>query len=742
MNRNSIKFKLSLSLILAVTIPLLVLTIIVYTQINRTFVQQKVGDMMNIIDTKYIHVLSFLDRTKAEIEQISESPIVVDSLKAYNHSKKQQLPERVEEFLSDAVHDYRIKGKHAFNRSVATRNRFDELMILDLNGKVIASSRADSVGRNLRHTRYYTTKKISFIDAHHDYATGKVVFGYSIPIKEEGSNKALGVLAAKIDTNILQLLMTGELGNITGGKLFFAGYTPSVDFYIMRKDGYMITQSRVLKQDTVLKQKGSRLPLKRALDVNATGDRLTNIGVRTGAREVMEVYKNYQGEEVAGASMVVFDNLWTLVIEQKTSEAFAPLISVKRILIVTSIIIIVLATAVGLLSVSRYVTGPVSHLVGAANQIMEGNLKERVSIVTNDEIGVLSKSFNNMADSLEKMIQAEKEAKERLEKTISEYNNLIAKVSKGDLSVRLSLNGQQDELSALGHSLNSMVESLATITKSIREATEDINSSASEIFAATSQHSSSASEQAASISQTTATVDEMKQAAEQTKDRANLVAEAANQSVKISEAGSHAVDQTVTGMYQIKSKVEMIAESIIALSERTQQIGDIIATVNDIAEQSNLLALNAAIEAARAGDQGKGFAVVASEVKSLAEQSQQATAQVKEILEDIQKATNKVVMVTEEGAKQADSGVELANQAGESIKTLMEAISKSAEAAQQIVASTEQQATGMSQITAAMNDINCSTNQSLASTKQTEKATQNLSELGQKLKELVGSYKV
>ena len=94
-----------------------------------------------------------------------------------------------------------------------------------------------------------------------------------------------------------------------------------------------------------------------------------------------------------------------------------------------------------------------------------------------------------------------------------------------------------------------------------------------------------------------------------------------------------------------------IAETILALSEQTQQIGDIIATVNDIADQSNLLALNAAIEAARAGEAGKGFAVVAGEVRSLAEQSRQATAQVKEILGDIQKATNTAVMVTEEGTK-------------------------------------------------------------------------------------------
>ncbi len=193
---------------------------------------------------------------------------------------------------------------------------------------------------------------------------------------------------------------------------------------------------------------------------------------------------------------------------------------------------------------------------------------------------------------------------------------------------------------------------------------------------------------------------------------------------------------------EIKGKVSQIAGNIMALSEQTQQIGNIIATVNDISEQSNLLALNASIEAARAGEQGKGFAVVAAEVRNLAEQSQQATAQVKAILDDIQKATNDVVLVTEEGTRGVDSRMNLANQARETIETLAEAIKESSEAAEQIVASARQQASGMDQISASMKDINSTATQSLAANRQTEKAVQNLNELGQQLKETIVIYKV
>src|SRR5207237_6717599 len=120
----------------------------------------------------------------------------------------------------------------------------------------------------------------------------------------------------------------------------------------------------------------------------------------------------------------------------------------------------------------------------------------------------------------------------------------------------------------------------------------------------------------------------------------------------------------VDGMGDIRSKVQTIAQDILALSEQTQQIGEITATVNDIADQSNLLALNAAIEAAKAGEQGKGFAVVASEVRNLAEQSKQATGKVRTILSDIQKATNAAVLPTEQGTSVAESGTGLAGRAG------------------------------------------------------------------------------
>jgi methyl-accepting chemotaxis protein len=195
-------------------------------------------------------------------------------------------------------------------------------------------------------------------------------------------------------------------------------------------------------------------------------------------------------------------------------------------------------------------------------------------------------------------------------------------------------------------------------------------------------------------------------------------------------------------MKRIQTQMESIAESVVKLSEQSQAIGEIIATVNDLADQSNLLAVNAAIEAAKAGEHGRGFAVVAQEVKNLAEQSKQATTQVRGILGDIQKATSAAVLATEQGDKAVEAGVKQSTEAGEAIRLLADGITESARTATQIAASSQQQLVGTDQVAMAMENIKEASLQNIAGTKQVEAAAQNLHELGQRLKRLVEQYTV
>jgi methyl-accepting chemotaxis protein len=321
--------------------------------------------------------------------------------------------------------------------------------------------------------------------------------------------------------------------------------------------------------------------------------------------------------------------------------------------------------------------------------------------------------------------------------------NAANKIASGDLTIDFSTTEKrEDELGVLIQAFSKMTENLRRSTADISEAINMLSSSASEILAATTQVASGSAETATAISETTTTVEEVRQAAQLSSQKAGRVSENAQQVAQVTQAGQKAVDETINGMREIQIQMEAVANTIVRLSEQSQQIGGIIASVTDVADQSNLLAVNASIEAAKAGEQGKGFAVVAQEIKDLAQQSKQATIQVRNILNDIQKATSAAVMATEQTSKAVENGVRQSAQTGESIKKLAESSSKAVEAATQIVASSQQQVVGMDQIGLAMNNINQAGTENAASMVQAEKAAKGLNELGQKLKLLVEQYKI
>ena len=322
---------------------------------------------------------------------------------------------------------------------------------------------------------------------------------------------------------------------------------------------------------------------------------------------------------------------------------------------------------------------------------------------------------------------------------LREMATMTKGIAAGDLSLTVRPQSKRDEM---GNALAAMVTSLREISRELIEGVTILASSSSQIMASTNQVASGAAETATAVSETTTTVEEVKQTAQLASQKARNVAETAQQAVKISQEGRKAVIDTIAGMNRIQVQMKSIAQTIVRLSEQSQTIGDIIATVNDLAEQSNLLAVNAAIEAAKAGEQGKGFGVVAQEVKSLAEQSKEATGRVRAILNDIQKATNASVLATEQGNKAVVEGVRQSQEAGESIRLMSDSIDQSAQAAVQIAASSQQQLTGMDQVALAMENIKQASEQNVVGMKQVEVTVQGLHDLGQKLKQLVAQYKV
>ncbi len=324
---------------------------------------------------------------------------------------------------------------------------------------------------------------------------------------------------------------------------------------------------------------------------------------------------------------------------------------------------------------------------------------------------------------------------------LTELVSVVEQVGRGDLTQRARVRGR-DELGRLAGQFNDMIENLSRTTRRTIDAVSNVGGATSQLRASAVQQSSSANEQLTAIQEITTTLNEIAQSGSQISERAREVANSSETTLGASQSGLQAVSETYLTMGLIGEQAEAVASNIVALTEKTRSVGDIITTVNDIAERSDLLALNAAIEASAAGEHGKSFAIVADEMKNLASQAKQATVQVQSLLGDIQQGINTSVMQTEEAVKRAETGKEQSERMKAAIESLAESIDSSIQTFEQIVAGTNQQQIGVEQVTQAVDEIRKSSGQIAEGTRGLEGATVNLNALSEQLQDSVREYVV
>jgi len=300
----------------------------------------------------------------------------------------------------------------------------------------------------------------------------------------------------------------------------------------------------------------------------------------------------------------------------------------------------------------------------------------------------------------------------------------------------------KDELARLSSSVADMKENLRALINEVVQATTSLTAAASQVAASSRQQSAATSEQMAAVQETTATMEELGQTGNQVSERAREVGATAESTSTASVSGVEAVQSTYRIMEQIRDQVQVTAENIVSLSEQNKAVREVISTVNDIAERTNLLALNAAIEASSAGESGTRFSVVADELKSLAEQAKSSTVEVRKILEDIEERIHRSVMLTEEAVKRVERGRREAGNAEETISELNSATVDSVRAFQQIVASTNQQQIGFEQVVQALQNIREASEQSNIGIRQLDEASSSLSALVEQLLTRTNQFKV
>ncbi|MGB4593411.1 MAG: methyl-accepting chemotaxis protein [Coriobacteriia bacterium] len=284
-------------------------------------------------------------------------------------------------------------------------------------------------------------------------------------------------------------------------------------------------------------------------------------------------------------------------------------------------------------------------------------------------------------------------------------------------------------LDGLSSELERVLSNAASLLDQIRAANTNIRALTAQVLVATEQQAAGASEQAAAVTQTSATVEELAQTSSQIADNSESVVRVAERTLGSAEEGMQAVADTAEGIEEIRVTTQQSSDRILALGERSQEIGRVLTIIDEIAEQTKILALNAAIEAARAGDAGKGFSVVAEEIRKLAESVTESTQEIGRVVREIQASTSALIMQTEKAAKKVNEGKNLAQNTQDALERIVSQVEETTDAAKQISIATQQQRTASDQVVVSMKEIAVVSQQAAGTSRQISAAILELNAL-------------
>jgi methyl-accepting chemotaxis protein len=319
--------------------------------------------------------------------------------------------------------------------------------------------------------------------------------------------------------------------------------------------------------------------------------------------------------------------------------------------------------------------------------------------------------------------------------------DLTNRIASGDLTVDVR-SGSRDEVGQLMDAIRHMVENLRTMIARTVEIAGSIASASTQLHA-TSEQIATGAEEVANQTNTVATAsEEMSHTSTDIARNCSMAAEASRQTTESAHDGARVVNDTIEGMNIIAERVQQSSRTVEALGARSDQIGQIVGTIEDIADQTNLLALNAAIEAARAGEQGRGFAVVADEVRALAERTTKATREIGEMIKSIQNETREAVRAMGEGVREVEKGTESSRKSGQALEDILGRINEVAMQINQIATAAEEQTATTSEVSMNIQQITEVVHQSARGAEETANAASQLARQANDLQSLVRSFRL
>ena len=387
------------------------------------------------------------------------------------------------------------------------------------------------------------------------------------------------------------------------------------------------------------------------------------------------------------------------------------------------------------------------EIAEVCRQISSGDRMLRAPVIGEDEFAALAAAVNSVLDGAPvspvggaSAATSENQDAATLQAQIEKLLQEVSAVGDGDLRVQAEVT--PDTLGVLADSFNYMIEELAKVVGRVQATTFQVTNATRRLLDRSAEVASASEAQSQQISQTSEAVARLADFVQLSANNALSAAEAARQALRSAEGGQQAVVQTIDGMVHIRENVQETSKKIKRLGERSQEVGEIVRLIEEIADQTNLLALNAAIQSAMAGEHGRGFAVVADEIRLLAERVTEATKKIATIVKSIQGDTHEAVVAMEDSTTDVVNGSRLADQAGESLRSIFAAVDRQAKMIEDIARAANERAQTSEAVAAAMTRIADITRQTNSATQDTTSAVSYLAELAEQLRASVATFRL
>ncbi|HEX7736003.1 MAG TPA: methyl-accepting chemotaxis protein [Ktedonobacteraceae bacterium] len=399
--------------------------------------------------------------------------------------------------------------------------------------------------------------------------------------------------------------------------------------------------------------------------------------------------------------------------------------------------------------VRRRIQDRLRSLVDVCRNFTGGDRSIRAVINGDDEFAMLAQSLNNLLDnqnfstptsgggvSVAPGLSDAAALQAQIEKLLQE----VSAVGDGDLRVQAEVT--PDTLGVLADSFNYMIEELAKVVGRVQNTAVQVTNASRRVLDRSAELAQASETQVARISQTTEAVEALANFVQSVAHNARLSAEASQEALQNAKTGQGAVRQTIEGMVLIRENVQETSKKIKRLGERSNEIGEIVRIIEDIADQTNLLALNAAIQSAMAGEHGRGFAVVADEIRLLAERSTESTKRIATLVKSIQGDTYEAVVAMEDSTQEVVKGSQLADEAGRALNSIYAAVERQASTIETIAQAANEQASVSEDVANAMSEISEITNRTNAGTQEAAMSVSYLSELSDQLRASVSTFRL